>query len=163
MFRNKKGNYVDIVFFIAISFVIIFTAILIYILISNFNSALPNIDIVNNTPIALQTSQSLVDKYPAGFDWIMPILYVLFLGFTVWSASQVQSTNKFFFIGIFVTILLTLFAMMMENFWDMFKTNSNISPYVSKFVYSVFMMDNLRYFTLFFCFVVMIFLYTRRD
>jgi hypothetical protein len=161
--NSKRGNFADIVLYIAIALVFIFTLLLVYIMLSRMNTAYQSVQIMTDNPVALQISQDLVDKYPSGFDWILPIIYVMFLGFSVWSAGLIPSTNKFFFIGIFVTILLTFFSLMMENFWDMFKNHPEILNYTYSFPMSVFILDNLRYFTLFYCFMIMILLYSRRD
>jgi len=163
LLHNKKGNFADVPFFIGISLVFVFSLILIFMLLSKFNVALNQTSIVNDTPLAGTISQNLVNKYPAGFDWVLPIIYVIFIGFSVWSASLIPSTNKFFFLGIFITILLTFFALMMENMWDEFKNHAEILSYTTSFPMSVFILDNLRYFTLFFCFIIMITLYSRRE
>jgi len=93
----------------------------------------------------------------------MPLIYVFFIAFTVWSAGLVESTNKFFVIGVVVTFLLTMFSLMIENLWDEFKNNVNILSYINDFPITSFMLDYLRYFVLFFCFIILIMLYSRRD
>lgn len=161
--NNKRGNYADVPYFVAIALFFGILIILVYILFSNFNNAVQNNPYTNTTVEAMTYSNDFLNKYPKAFDWVLPILYIIFIGFTVWSASLVESSNKFFFIGIFVSFLLLAFSLMMENFWEEFKTNPNIINYVTSFTFTDFMLSNLRYFVLFFIFIIMITLYSRRD
>lgn len=163
MFSFKKGNFADVGFFIALSLVFVFLVVMVYILLSRFNSVIATIPMINSTVEATTISNTLVNSYPKAFDYIMPLIYVFFIGFTVWSAGLVESTNKFFVIGIVVTFLLTMFSLMIENLWDEFKNNANILPYITSFPITTFMLDYLRYFVLLFCFIILIMLYSRRE
>lgn len=163
MFGFKKGNFADVGFFIALSLTFMFLVVMVYILLSRFNSTIASILMINSTVEATTISNTLVGSYPNAFDYIMPLIYVFFIAFTVWSAGLVESTNKFFVIGVVVTFLLTMFSLMIENLWDEFKNNVNILSYINDFPITSFMLDYLRYFVLFFCFIILIMLYSRRD
>lgn len=163
LMRNKKANWLDIPYFIigAVSFGIV--VVLCFIFNSQINASFHNTPIIGNDTVALASHDSIIASFPNLFDWVLPLIYVAFIGITVWSASLIQSSNKFLFIGFFLSLFMLFLSMIIENLWDGFVTNANISSYVGSFPITNFMLSELRYFTLFFCFIVMIMLYTRRE
>lgn len=163
MRNNKKGNFVDVPYFIVLAIGFVFVSVIAFMLLSKFNDSIQSNPSINGTTGAMTVSANAVTAFVPALDWVIPIVFVVFIAFSVWSSSFIPSSNKFLVVGVLLTFLLTFFSLMVENFWNEFKTNSTILPYTTGFHFSVFFMDYLRYFVLFYCFIIMIFLYSRRE
>jgi hypothetical protein len=161
--KNKSGNWFDIPYFVigAVGFAMLL--VLMFIFNSMINVSFHATPMINESVTAMTTHDSFLAKIPSLFDWVLPLIYVAFIGFTVWSASLIQSSNKFLFIGFFISLFFMFLSLVIEDFWHQFATHSNIASYISSFPITNFMMEQMRYFTLFFCFIVMLMLYTRRE
>ncbi len=60
----KKGNFADVGFFISLSLVFVFLVVMVYILLSRFNSTIASIPMINSTVEATSISNTLVSSYP---------------------------------------------------------------------------------------------------
>lgn len=149
--KSKRGNWVDIAQFMGEALGIGVLLLITLVLLANFNDLMISnaaTTPIMNDSIALGYSQDITDKFPAATDFILPLIYVFILGFTIWSARKVESSHKFFFIMIIATIVLFLFAMGIETFWQEFTTNVTIASYISSYPITHFMLSNLRMFIL---------------
>lgn len=148
LLRNKRGNWVDIFQYggeaLAIGVLVLFLTIL---LTSFYNVASTNTEL--NNSIALERAETAKTDFPKTTDFIVPLMYIFVVGFTVWSARLINSSHKLAFIGFIVLLLLVLFSMAIETMWDEFVSNINISPYLSEYPITNFFIANMRYFVLF--------------
>lgn len=161
---NKKANFSDIFFYMVLA---IFIGILVlgtYWMVYRFNAVIQTVPTINTT-IGPSISQAWVNKIPQAFDIIVPLTYILFFGFSVWSASKIESSHKFLFFALFFFLMLGLFSLYVENMWDSYKTAlvgiSGMS--ISGFHLTDFFLSQLRYFVLLYSFVVGAVLYSRVE
>lgn len=162
---GRKANFSDIFFYMILAIFIGIVALGTYWMVSNFNSTLHTIPdpIVNGTGASI--SQAWTDRIPNSFDIIVPLVYILFFGFSVWSASKIQSSHKFLFFFLFFALMLGLFSLYVENMWDSWTTSlTSISALsLSGFKLTNFFLSNMRYFVLLYAVVVAMVLYTRTE
>ena len=161
---NKKGNYSDIFVYMILSVFVGVVIMFTFFIVSSFNTAITTIPSINST-IGPSISQAWVNKLPSSFDFVIPIIYILFFGFSVWSASKIESSHKFTFFFIFFSLMLGLFSLYIENLWDSFKTSMLvISPSLfTNFIFTNFFLDYMRYFVLLYAVTIGIMLYTRIE
>lgn len=162
---NKKANFSDVFFYMILA---IFLGIVIlgtYWMVFKFNAVIhtiPNVD-VNTT--GANISQAWTDRIPSAFDIIIPLTYILFFGFSVWSASKIDSSHKFLFFALFFFLMLGLFSLYVENMWDSYKSAmvSIGGIGLSGFHLTDFFLSQMRYFVLLYAFTVGTVLYTRME
>lgn len=145
---DKRGNWVDIFYWSIGAVVLGVVFILVFIMLSSFNTGIQTVPIVNDSSTALSISSNVVSRLPNALDWIIPFVYVVFFGFSVWASSKIYGSHKLFFLTIIVMFLLVLFAMYIESVWFDFSTNAYIVSYIVSFPITDFVLTNLRYFVL---------------
>lgn len=159
---NKKGNFIDVfdygIIAIFLGIIILFT----YYIIFTFHNSISSIPIIANDTIAMGYSSSVVTKFPQAFDFIIPLIYIAFLGFSVWASSKIESSHKFLFVAIIMSLIFVLFAMFLENVWYEFATTT-FSSFISLFPFTDFILNNARYFMLFYGIVVSIIIYSKVE
>lgn len=166
LLKSKRGNWQDILEYSKGALILALSILISYILISSFNNLFISNATTNpilNDSIALDNMQRAVYNYPAGTDYILPILYIFFVGFSAWSASKIQSSHKFLFIGLIVLLLVVLFSMFIETMWQEFTSHASITSYISTFPITNFMLSYLRYFVLLYGLIVGVSLYSKNE
>ena len=160
---GKRANWVD-VFEYGRGILILGISIIIgFILVSSFNSLFieqASHGGVLNDSSALTYSQRVVDYFNV-WDYVIPLIFVFFLGFSAWSASKIDSSHKFLFLIVIMLIVTVMFGLFIELLWDAFTTSSVIASYVNSFPLTNIFLSYLRYFVLIYDLIVGVALYAK--
>lgn len=143
MFNNKKGNYQDIPEYIKVVVIIFFITIIAYSILDNFNTN------VQSNPLIDNSSKQISTNYKEGFlktDYVIPLIYLIFLGFSVVSARFIPSNSKFMIVSLFFITLMPLIALFTENIIYGFFDNTFFSNVASNFVMTSFFLKKLALF-----------------
>lgn len=157
---NKKGNYQDIPEYLKVVVYVFFILIISFLILSNFNSGVQgnsNID---------PTSKAASSSFFNGFlklDFVIPIIYLIFLGFSVLAARFIPSSPKFMIISVVFLILIPIVAMLTDNFTNALLENSVISGASNSFKFSTFFVSNLTIFATVYSFIVGFALLTKGE
>lgn len=166
MFKNKKANWPDILEYSKGIIILGISIIITFILLNQFNNTIitnaTNNTLLNDTN-ALDKMQETVTNFPNITDWIIPLLYIIFVGFSAWSASKIPTSHKFIFIGVIMLIIILAFSLFIEIVWQEFTTNTTISTYINNFPLTNFFISYLRYFVLFYGLIVGVALYAKTE
>lgn len=157
---NKKGNYQDIPEYIRVVVIVFFFIIISFLVLNNFNTNVQSNDIIDNTSKAASAS------YLNGFlalDYVIPIIYILFLGFSVLAARFIPSSPKFMIVTVFFLILIPVIAMFTDNLTDGLLANSVIATASASYVFSSFFVSNLTLFSIIYSFIIGFALLTKGD
>lgn len=151
---NKRGNFPDIVEWIAVAFAM---AIVIVIAVLIFNKFNDQVQITPNETIpqtVKDISQGAAVGIPPLWDYLFLGILMVFVIFSVTAARLIPSKKEFIMISLLFLIVLPFAAMIIENMWDPFSTQSEISTVLDGFVFLPFIMDNLRIVVLVYSFIV---------
>jgi len=165
LFNDKRGNWQDVLEYGVGALVFAVILILGFVMINNFNSTLHTVastDSTLNDTIAL----GYMDEAEAGYyksDFILPVLYVVFLSFSMWSARKIESSHKFLWIGLIMLVLLVLFSLLIEVLWEEFILVPSIAGVIGGFNYTNFFLSYLRYFVIIYGFFVGVALYAKNE
>lgn len=149
LFKNKRGNWVDIIEYIGtaigLGIVLFFMS---WFLIS-FTSTLT--DVKNSTTNlipdeSLNIATTASTEYPPSFDYILPVIYIFFLVFSVWSARQIQSSYLLVWIYPLIAIVLIFLSLIAESAWEQFVNNPVFVGVSDIFVVTNFFLSYLRFF-----------------
>ena len=164
LFKCRRGNWQDVLEYGAGALVFAVILIIGFVMINNFNTTLHTVassDPILNDTVALD----YMDKAETGYyktDFILPLLYVVFLSFSVWSARKISSSHKFLWIGIIMLLLLVLFSLLIEVLWEGFTLIPSIAGVIGGFKFTNFFLSYLRYFVLLYGFFVGVALYAKK-
>jgi len=165
LYNNKKGNWFDILDYGKGSLVLAISIIIAYVMISMLNNQIiisaGNNSMINDSD-ALSAMQGSVDVFPVT-DYILPLIYLVFIGFSAWSARKIESSHKFLFLSFIMMIVIVFFAMFIETMWQAFYETAIITSYMSSFPITNFMMSNLRYFVILYGIIVGSALYAKKE
>ena len=137
---NKKGNYRDIPEYIGVVVFFFFAILISFLVLSHFNT-----NVQSNSFMPVE-AKSVSTSFLVGFtniDYVIPVIYLIFLGFSVLAARFIPSSPKFMIISVFWLVLLPVVAMFTENFVVGFLENSVLSGAASSFPFSSFFLNNL--------------------
>lgn len=160
--HDKRGNWVDIFEYSIGAVVLGIVFIITGFLLTQFYTTL-TVDTNITDTNALTAASGAKDNFPASADYIIPIIFIFVLGFSVWSARKIQSSHLFAVIGVFVLLMLVFFAMMVENLWNEFITHAILAGEVSKWFFTNIFLSNMRYFVLAYGFLVGVALYAKTE
>lgn len=158
---NKKGNFADIVWYLefAMGFLIVASIVLMFVF--QFNQ---NVQLINDSTIPAQvktTSNNYANFLPRGVDYLFIFLLPIFVGFSIYAARLIPSSPYFIYVGIFAMLLLPFGAMMIENFYANWISQTIISQSQAGMKFMPFVLNNLRYVALFYAASVAIALYSK--
>jgi len=163
---NKRGNWVDVFEYGRGALVLGISILIVFIMLNSFNDMIIT-SAVNNTMLndsdALDTMQGTVDVFPSATDFILPIIYIFFLGFSAWAARKIDSSHKFIFIAFIVILIAVMFAMFIETMWTAFTETAIIAAQMGSFPITNIMLSYLRYFVLFYGIIVGVALYAKKT
>ena len=160
---NKKGNYADIWTFVEWFVVFVLVTGLVLMFMQNFNS---NVQAQPNSTIPQEVkdiSQNYTTSYPLIIDYIAPLVYFVFLAFSVMAARLIPSSPKFIFVAIFVMILITFATMMVENYIVAWFEQSKIGVAMATMTFTPYMINHLLFFVLFYTIAVSIALLSKES
>ena len=158
---NKKGNFSDIPQVMMTVFVVGFALMIVLLFLNNFNSNIQNNDAIPNiTKEGVNVYYTILET---NSDFIIPLIFVGFLAFSVFSARLIPSSPKFFIIGVLATIFLPFVAMMIVNIWDGFITNATVAQQSAGLIFTPFLLNNLVFATLIYSIAVNIALFSKED
>jgi len=160
---TKKGNYPDISEYIMVALVVSFSIIIMFNVISNFDSSIQSMNesVVTNT--TKNISSEFKQDFLNGFDNGFLIVYILFLLFSVVAARFIPSSPKFIWVTIIILMVLCFVAMIVENIWGGMADNITLSSTISQFTFIPFMMEHLTYLTLIYGLFVAVALLTKSE
>jgi len=166
LLSSKRGNWQDIIEYSVGILVLGITFLVVYLMLSSFNTQLINgasTGGIMNDSIALERMNTTTTSFPANTDWIIPLIYVFFLGFSVWGARLIPSSHKFVFIGWIMFVVVLLFSLFIETMWDAFITTTLFSGSVASFPLTNFFISYLRYFVLLYGLFIGVALYAKNE
>lgn len=151
---NNKGNFPDVVEWIrfALAFSLVFGITLAFIF--NFDTVVQSADESVIPNVSKAASTSLKTAFSSGFDFLFLAVFLIFTSFSIMAARLIPSSPKFIIIAIFSLILLPFGALIAENIWDGFASNSTMSTVFGTLKFLPYMMDHLVYFVLFYTLAV---------
>lgn len=152
LFSGKRGNLTDIIEYIGISFGVgVLIVVVSWFLIAFFDSLdsiAANSTIIPNASLAIAEQASTT--FPPAFDYILPILYVFFVVFSVWSARKIPSSYLLVWLYPFMALFLIFISLIAESAWQEFIGDSNFNSIRDIFFVTNFFISYLRYFVLFY-------------
>lgn len=161
--NNKKGNFKDIpewiYFALTFSILVVLASNILASVSTNINSQ-PD-DIID--PIAKGGAASLSTAFTQYYDWAFPVVYMIFLVFSIVMARLIPSSPKFIAIAVLYLLSLPFAAMFVVNVWSGFATNPALLTTIANLTFIPYMMDKLVYFVLFYVGGVSIALYTKDN
>lgn len=160
---TKKGNFADIPVYIITVLAIGIGLFITLVFLNQFNNSIAGYDentISNQTKDGLDTYVSSVETTS---DYIIPIIYISFLAFSIFAARLIPSSPKFIFIGILAMIFLPLAAMMFVNIWDGWVSQAVMAQQAASMTFTPFFLDKMVYFVLFYSVAVTIALFTKDE
>lgn len=160
---NKKGNFVDVLESIPILIFIGFCVLMTFIILSSLNDKIQGMPVSTIPSDAKVGIADLTDAYPKYFDFLTVAFYIIFLGFSVFSARLIPSNPFFMVVAVFVLIALPFLAMIIENVWDGFTQQILISVKVVSIPITDFFLSHLVYFIIFYSFIVAVALLTKDE
>lgn len=163
MIKNKKGNFSDVLSWIEVSFILVLVGGMVLLFVNNWDSNVQGMDPAIIPAQVKATSTELNDYLPKALDYIFLAMYLVFLGFSVMSARLIPSTPKFIFITIIALIFFTLGGMLAENIWVGWFENVSLNSIFTQMTFLPFIMNNLRYFVLFYSVAVGVSLLSKEN
>jgi len=160
---GKKGNFVDVLESIPILLFIGFCVVMTFLVLSNLNDKIQGMDEATVPAQAKVGIDKLTDAYPRYFDFLAIAFYIIFVGFSVFSARLIPSNPFFMIVAVFVLIAVPFLAMIIENVWDGFTQQALISAKVTSIPITNFLLNHLVYFMIFYSLVVGIALLTKDE
>lgn len=119
---NKKGNFSDVAEYIKISISIGLLLLIVFTVMGGFNSEIQSSSEVVVTNYSKELSQSGFDSLSV-FDFILPVILLAFIGFSVMSARLIPSSYVFVIISVFALIMLPFVGIVIENMWEAFSSS----------------------------------------
>ena len=162
---GKKGNFTDIFDYFTLAVFIGFLGVIFVVFLNQSHDHLISNPVINQSTEAVSILDNANNKWPVAYDLILPIVFVLFYGFSLFAARKVQSTHKFLIVGVILCFAVFLFSLFFENFWYGI-TNSTLSVItlaVGQLKYTTFMLNYLRFFALFYSITVGLALYAKTE
>ena len=135
---GRKGNFADVAEYIKISISIGLLLLIVFTVMGGFNSEIQSSTEVVVTNTTKELSQSGFDSLSV-FDYILPVLLLAFIGFSVMSARLIPSSYVFVIISVFALILLPFIGIVIENMWEAFTDNFS---YVSSLPITNFLLSH---------------------
>lgn len=149
---NKKGNFMDIIEYLKIAIMVGIVLAMVLVFVSKFDA---QVQVNAEIPATVKTiSSNYNTDLPKVADYLLPALYLLFVGFSVFSARLIPSSPLYIFVAIAFMIIIPIASLIIENIWDGFYQQSAISSVVSVMTFTPFLLNNLIYFALFYTFAV---------
>lgn len=150
LFKGKRGNWVDIIQYIGGAFSVgVIVVVSAWFLVA-FNTSL--LGVAANTSVIPNESLAVADKaattFPPAYDFILPIIFVFFVVFSVWSARKIPSTHLLVWFYPFIALLLLFISLVIESGWDQFIINNAWDSVRDVFNVTDFFLSYLRFFVL---------------
>ncbi len=159
--RNKKGNFADVFEYIRIALILVISLSIGITVVYKFNQGVQAADSSVIPDQVKTTSANYSTALPKITDVLLPLFFVVILSFSVWSARLINSTPLFIIIGIMISVGLVFSALIAETIWDGWYQQPDIATAMMNMKLTPFLMNNLRYFVLFYCTAVMVSLYSK--
>ena len=165
MFNNKRGNWVDVIEYIGTSFGIGVLVVIVAWFLISFNDTL--IDVAANTSVIPNASLAIANQaattYPPAFDFILPIIFIFFVVFSVWSARKIPSSHLLVWFYPLIVLILLFISLVAESAWDQFIINNAWNSIRDIFYVTNFFLSYLRYFIIFYSTLVGWALYAKDE
>lgn len=158
---GKKANFADIPVFIVSALAIGIGLLITLLFLNNFNTNIQANDAIPNV-----TKSGISDYYTileTTSDYILPMIFLGFLAFSIFAARLIPSTSKFMIVGILAVVFLPLAAMIFANIWDGFIQQASVSQQAAGLIFTPFILNNLVMVTLVYSVSICIALFSKED
>lgn len=150
IFKDKRGNWVDVIEYMGVAFGIGVVVILNSWFLINFFDSLNNV--ATNTTIIPQYSLDLAEQaattFPPAYNYILPIIFMFFVVFSVWSARKIPSSHLLLWFYPLIVLILLFISLVTESAWEQFIIDKTWDSIRDTFFVTDFFISYLRYFVL---------------
>lgn len=150
LFKNKRGNWVDVIEYVGTAFGIGVLVVVMSWFLINFDETLVNVS--SNLSIipdeAVEIATKAATTFPPAFDFILPMIFIFFLVFSVWSARKIPSSFLLVWLYPVIVLILIFLALIAESAWDQFIIDAAFDNVRGFFPVTGFFLNYLRFFVL---------------
>jgi len=160
---NKRGNFPDVIEWMRIALFVGFVIVLCVIVFNKFNEQVQLTPNATISQTSKDISQSSATGYPPLWDYLFLLVLLVFVIFSVTAARLIPSRKEFIMISLIFLIFLPFAAMIVENIWYGFATQTEVNTVLNTMIFMPYIFNHLVVVVLIYTFLVAIALLTKEG